>query len=1736
MSRVTLTNLLPGVAYGVQLRAISDGSFSNWSRTFNITPTGDITAPAVPTGLVTSQAGTSFIASWNANTEDDFLKYVVRITATSFGTVYYDTVATTFELSLDLNRSSFTLPRPTVEFSVAAMDRSGNISAYVGPSSQTNPAPANPTSFVGSVGPDVINLKWTGVADTDLMEYRIYSGTSAGTQATLIWKGFATSAAIQSIEYSTDKWFKVAAVDVFGTESATPPVVGPLRPTSAFLVDTIPPGVPAGLAATLTNATDGKTAQAVVTWTAVSDPDNDLAEYILGYKPSATSDWQYTKVDYTNTGTTLLGLLPYVNYDFRIRSSDFAANLSAWSSTLTKTATANAAPAVPTGLTVLGSRDSLRINWTANTEPDMAYGAGVYDVTVATNSGFSTGVLQYRTGADNIVVNGLASGTTYWARVRATDSGGLSSAYATGVSATTGALISAFSYTINATAPSSPNVGDLWMDTTTGFEKRWSGSAWVNTGNVSLQYINARGTDLITNGNGTMGNNYNFAAYDYDGTDAPTGAQGSFVIKTTGAQSALISEYIPFDPSKDYKFSFKCRQTVAGQTNTMYGFIAPYDAFGNGISPQCYMYGTGTTTTLAADLNPGATTVTLTSSANWYGTSGKNAGASTHLRGFIFWDYVDSGGKEWPIGSYSRNNYLNLYADNSITGNVITLNAPWAGPAKLAGTPLSQSSSGGSFMYMPSALATVVPETWTQYDDIFSAGVMSSAAQEVPAGGAATWSLGVPPGTAKILVGWLMNYPAGGTGKHAIAAVSFSDASAAQETADIALASANGKNKVIHSTSAASGTVGYVAGDIWFRYDGSDIIIGQWRFSGSSWVPETVGNQVIATLDAGKLTANSAFVTTLNIGSGGVIQSAGYTGGGTTGFQLGTTGLTIKGTNNVVDAGVLKGGVITGTTINVGAGGVLNIDSTAVVKSNNYAAGSTGYQLTNAALEINDGTVDAKALKTGSAIIGDLTIGRSADALGTIKSFDYVAATTGWKIGKGLFEINDGAIKAAALQIQSGPNLESPEYASFDFVPSFYTGKIPATGSTQTIIVGGAKFGSQYLQCRATGAAVFGLSVGLNTTDYHIPLEPLTTYIVSAWMKTGTVATNVSFRIRQNTGYTASFGGASLGASGAWQRVTGTITTSAGISSGLIVIDSNTATTGAGFDVDGIQIERQIGNLTTPSPWSPPGMTFVDGGIIRTGEMRSTASTTVNGVSQPAWSINMSGNAQFGDALVRGKILVGQSGADADAGQSFISSGNYVAATTGWKMDSAGNLEANAGTFRGTLSGGTILGGSAQFPASGVGVPGFVQMDSNGFQVVNDSTTNLCTNPSMESLTGVAASSGTTAVLGGAAVSDYVANTDITSYVGQKALKVYNTTANGYVDINVGAANASTTYTVSWFSATTNIADTIPVANVNGDYSVMGVFRSDTSARIATGRTGHVIIGGGPFQGYQEGALATGIALTAFLGWQLRTWLTFTTPAGMPAGTVLKLRLPAPRAAGDTNETTLAVVYDGIQMEQKSYMTRYTDGEQPGCYWNGTGHASTSSRPVSKAFWVPTFDDPVFNGQVNAPVVRATKIKLGTGTAHGTNYIERFNYAGQSFNNAAWTPVPFESNSGGTDRTAADDGAMTGQDFTEFRANNTGMWNFFASYGFTTNTTGIRGWRVVVHVAQNGTDHVVAQRNYTAASMASPATHTETISAQVYMAEGWTVELQVYQNSGGVLAGHTHGTTTPCRATLAQVG
>lgn len=104
------------------------------------------------------------------------------------------------------------------------------------------------------------------------------------------------------------------------------------------------------------------------------------------------------------------------------------------------------------------------------------------------------------------------------------------------------------------------------------------------------------------------------------------------------------------------------------------------------------------------------------------------------------------------------------------------------------------------------------------------------------------------------------------------------DAADAAQAAQAALDAATSKNEIIHAITAPIGD-GEAVGDMWMRHapDIDGPVDGWWTWTGTNWVPMELRNEVIANLDAGKITsgtidanrigANSITAGKINVGN-----------------------------------------------------------------------------------------------------------------------------------------------------------------------------------------------------------------------------------------------------------------------------------------------------------------------------------------------------------------------------------------------------------------------------------------------------------------------------------------------------------------------------------------------------------------------------------------------------------------------------------------------------------------------------------------------------------------------------------------------------------------------------------------------------------------------------------------------------------------------------------------------------
>lgn len=253
--------------------------------------------------------------------------------------------------------------------------------------------------------------------------------------------------------------------------------------------------------------------------------------------------------------------------------------------------------------------------------------------------------------------------------------------------------------------------------------------------------INSRGEQLVTNGNGLMGDNTNYTSLTFDGSKA-NGSPGSFT-HIPQYYTCFPEEKFPIDPSSEYIVS--CDAISADGTAKAYGCVYNYDIDGNTIEASHIGYVEGSLTTLARELKTGDTTVYLSDVSGFMTKT-----SASHERSLRFWDYTNSYNYMYPPETYTRNvTGADTWAsDSSInrSTNTITLKTAYSGPTHAAGTYVSEGKSGSTYLYFfgPST----IPTTWTNFNRLLS-GTLSD-------GNPNTFAF--RPGTAYCGVGFLWNY------------------------------------------------------------------------------------------------------------------------------------------------------------------------------------------------------------------------------------------------------------------------------------------------------------------------------------------------------------------------------------------------------------------------------------------------------------------------------------------------------------------------------------------------------------------------------------------------------------------------------------------------------------------------------------------------------------------------------------------------------------------------------------------------------------------------------------------------------------------------------------------------------------------------------------------------------------------------------------------------------------------
>lgn len=186
----------------------------------------------------------------------------------------------------------------------------------------------------------------------------------------------------------------------------------------------------------------------------------------------------------------------------------------------------------------------------------------------------------------------------------------------------------------------------------------------------------------------------------------------------TGRKVVLGDAWLSVKTSETYELSvsaFAGDGQGGGSASNVFHYLgfASYDIDDHHIGSQHYLKHVGSTdTTLAADLNPGDQQIILTDATGWY--DGDVLPRASQRRSLAWYGYQDSTGHTYADYTYTRNVALDLWDENSISGNVITLRKPWDGPALSAGDAVRNARTGGTFDY-PLASGQVIPQSETAY-------------------------------------------------------------------------------------------------------------------------------------------------------------------------------------------------------------------------------------------------------------------------------------------------------------------------------------------------------------------------------------------------------------------------------------------------------------------------------------------------------------------------------------------------------------------------------------------------------------------------------------------------------------------------------------------------------------------------------------------------------------------------------------------------------------------------------------------------------------------------------------------------------------------------------------------------------------------------------------------------------------------------------------------------------------
>ena len=347
----TITSLINGTSYDVQVRAHNSVDWSGWSLSASATPG---VRPAAPSGFGIQDSGDGFVdLTWNAPGDASITgyQYQYKTTSGAWGASWTniqgsDSTTTEFIVRGLTNFVEYDLR-------IRAVNAVGAGPASQGYGQPVGQLPA-PTGLTATAGHQAVELRWSmpsGAWDPYVTSYQyqrkeatasVWGG--AWTESSNIGgSGLSTTHVVTGLTNGTAYDFRVRAMLLFspGLESnkaSATPVAVPSRPEVPTLA-----------------ANDQ---QLAVSWVEPADNGTSISDYDVQYKETSVILW--TDASYTGTGTstTITGLTNGTSYDVQVRAASSVGN-SLWSDAAS--ATPGVRPAQPSGFGIHGGGDGFVI-------------------------------------------------------------------------------------------------------------------------------------------------------------------------------------------------------------------------------------------------------------------------------------------------------------------------------------------------------------------------------------------------------------------------------------------------------------------------------------------------------------------------------------------------------------------------------------------------------------------------------------------------------------------------------------------------------------------------------------------------------------------------------------------------------------------------------------------------------------------------------------------------------------------------------------------------------------------------------------------------------------------------------------------------------------------------------------------------------------------------------------------------------------------------------------------------------------------------------------------------------------------------------------------------------------------------------------------------------------------------------------------------------------------------------